>query len=345
MKLNNLVKHGVNFLFSGFKTYNYDLYTVLVKGIYRNNSVISDSTGEISYKYLSQVIVLFFNILLVYFLWSDFGISFNSLFFFYYVLIVTISFSSTIFSALGVRDGNYPGIVNTKSVIVLFFSIIVSVSAAYYVGMLTDWSYFLKVVGYIILYFYTYYYVFFLLHLIIYSMWIDSNFDKDFGKPFKEYFSNTNIYLLALDSIGIPFMIVSIYNIYSNVKNFGINFSDWIFYYEDFIYVFKLFSLSFFILVFSIIVVISIRFLSLPRYEFLGDLLYSLLSILGVFIYMYGVVALLCLFIILITYLILYYIIDKIILDYLKTYKYLRWCLHLTMFLMYLSILYSIFYI
>lgn len=324
------LKEAILFVCMVFLHYNIRLYKFIFDGSFHGMR----KTGNISYKFISQVLFLFLTLFLTYLLWSDFGISFYSLSRFYFIALVFLYIPNMILNDLGFSDEKYPGIANVRSISLLLFSAIGSVGCAYYAGYLMDLPYFYKLFKYIMNFIFFYYHTFFSFSLIRACVIDDSKYWYD---KISNWYFETKVHSLYLQLLSLCFLFVLVCNFYSNIKDFGVRLSDWVLDYTNLRAMFISFLIPSGILVLSLCIIMSVRYLAKPEHELLQTGIYNFFWILGGFIILGGNLNWISFFIIMLSYIFLCYIIKKIISDYLRTYKYLGGVLYLILLLVFLS--------
>lgn len=322
--MKKIMKKGYDFIMYNFKSYNKFLYELLYSNSIGGKKLSSD--GNTFYNvYTAYSFIL---LLLLTYIYSNSGYSYS-----FITGVISAAYASFYaFSHFIVIDkgisGKYDGW-NTlrKFMPSLFFSLIVVLVCFYFSEYSITFSLLKNILHFLVGYTFIFYLEGFIAFTCIQILTIDyPNMFEGKGFTFKHiiYYVITYFFVWLADSL------------YGNIMKFGMEWSYWAFSIDSLFYIYKILAFIVFGLVASSWFVGVVEFIYKPENKNILNWVHVCLSILVIMFINYNYFIFYFIGIIVI-YFVFFYVIEKIIPDYLRSYKYLNSILYLFFFLFFLS--------
>lgn len=313
-----------NFFIDSYLSYNRFLYNLLYKNSIGGKRISDDS--NMSYNvYTAYTFILF---LLLTYIYLNSGYSYQ-----FITGVIAAAYASFFaFSNFLVRDYDtnegYDGWNTLKKFIPsLILSLIVVLVCFYFSGNAITITLLKNIFYFITSYTLLFYFEGFVAYSIIYVLTIDyPNMFEGKGFTFKHIISYIIVCFFA-------WLVNSMYN---NIIGYGMEWGYWVFSIDSLFYIYKILAFIIFGLIVSSWFVGVVETLNEPKNKNASNWVHVFLSILVImticynnfFFYLFGMIVI---------YFVFFYVIKKIIPDYLKSYKYLDSILYLVYFLFFLT--------
>lgn len=319
-----MIRYVYNLFSFGVKSYNRFLIELLCNNSVGGKKIASDD--NLFYNVYTGYLFILFILLSQIYCYSGYSFSFIT------GVISAIYASFYAFSFFPAKDNEISekhigwGILK-RIMPPLFISFIVILLCFFFSEYSVDFTLLKDIIYFLVGYIFFFYFEGFIVFMCIHIITIDyPNAFKGKGFTFKHiiYYIITYFFVWLVDSL------------YSNIMEFGIGWNYWVFSINSLFYIYKILGFIIFGLVVSFWFVGVVKFLSKTENKNISNWIHVCLSILVIMSINYDYF-IFYFFSIIIVYFVFFYVIKKIIPDYLKSYKYLNSILYLIFLLLFLS--------